>query len=56
MSKFTIPDNKYMQRYKYKLYPTDMEKEFLDRCIDLYRYTYNWAIEEEYNQYDPQSI
>jgi len=29
------------------LYPTESQKEFLDKCIDLYRFTYNWTIEQK---------
>ena len=39
-----IPDGSYMISKKYSLYPTDDQANFLDRCIDLSRYAYNWAI------------
>ena len=30
-----------------KLYPTYEQKEYLDRCIQLYRFVYNWTIEQK---------
>lgn len=44
----------YMHGYKYKLYPTEDQKEKIDQLIDLVRYAYNWGIAKEreiYNQY-----
>ena len=44
----------YMHGYKYKLYPTEEQKDQLDQFIDLFRYVYNWGIgkqEEIYKQY-----
>ena len=34
----------YLVGYKVKLYPTESEKRRLNELIDLYRYTYNWAL------------
>lgn len=38
--------------YKIKLYPTEEQKLFLNRQIELFRYVYNWAIQKEKEQYN----
>ena len=46
--------NTYMHGYKYKLYPTEDQKEKIDQLINLARYAYNWGIAKEreiYEQY-----
>lgn len=37
--------------YKIKLYPTETQKVFLNRQIELFRWVYNWVIEKESSQY-----
>ena len=32
--------------YKVKIYPTDEQKILLNRQIELYRYVYNWSIDQ----------
>jgi len=34
-----------------KLYPTEDQKKYLDRCIELHRFVYNWTIEQYENHY-----
>ena len=34
------------------LYPTEEQKKYLDRCIELHRFVYNWTIEQYQNQYE----
>ena len=40
-----------MRGYRIPIYPTDSQKELIDKYFNLYRYVYNWAIEQERNQY-----
>ncbi len=40
----------YYQGYKYKIYPTESQKALIDRCIELNRFVYNWALEKENEQ------
>ena len=35
-----------MRGYKIKIYPTEDQKEKIDKMISLYRFSYNWAISE----------
>ena len=44
----------YYKGYRIPIYPSDTQAKFIDRCIELSRYVYNWAIdieEENYNLY-----
>ena len=41
----------YYHGYKFRIYPTDSQKEFIRSNINAARYVYNWAIEQEENQY-----
>lgn len=34
------------------LYPTEEQKKYLDKCIELYRFVYNWTIEQKEQQYE----
>ena len=38
-----IDDNIYIKSYKYRLYPTEKQKNLINKYINLYRYVYNWA-------------
>lgn len=42
-----IPEDKYIKTYRAKLYPTENQKNLLDKYINLSRYVYNWALEVE---------
>lgn len=46
-----LNDNEYYQGYRFKIYPTDSQKEFIDKSININRFIYNWALEMEMNQY-----
>lgn len=41
----------YYHGNKFLIYPTKEQKEFIDECIDVARYVYNWAIEQQEKQY-----
>lgn len=45
-------DNLYKKYYKYKIYPNKSQSEFIDKCINLSRYIYNWALDLEIKQYE----
>ena len=45
-----IPDNYWYCGYKIELFPTDSQKEFIDRCIDVSRFVYNWTLDQENKQ------
>ena len=45
-------DTQYYKGHKYKIYPTEEQKQKLDRYIDLYRYVYNWALAKEQEIYE----
>lgn len=41
----TVNDDRYhFIGYKFKLYPTNSQKEFIDKCINTNRFIYNWAL------------
>ena len=46
-----LSSTEYYQGYKYIIYPTELQRELIDRCIELSRYAYNWGLEQEQNQY-----
>ena len=35
-----------------ELYPTEEQKKYLDKSIELYRFVYNWTIEQKEQQYE----
>ena len=41
----------YYHGNKFRIYPTKEQAEFMEECIDVARYVYNWAIEQEEKQY-----
>lgn len=45
-------NTQYYEGHKYRIYPTEEQKQKLDRFIDLYRYVYNWAMAKEKNIYE----
>lgn len=44
-------NTQYYHGYKFRIYPTKEQAEFIDRCIDIARYVYNWALEQQETQY-----
>lgn len=46
----SIPELKagyYWKYYKFEIYPTNSQKEFIDRNIEIVRFVYNWALEQQ---------
>ena len=41
----------YHHGYRIPIYPTDTQAKFIDRCIELSRYVYNWAIDTQEEHY-----
>lgn len=52
LNRVKLGPDEYAKGYKYKLYPTKEQAEFFDKCIDLDRYVYNWAIEQQTKQFE----
>lgn len=44
-------DGKIMWGYKYRIYPRKDQEAFLEKCINVSRYVYNWAYNIEQEQY-----
>ena len=51
LSKKKISKNLWHHGYRIEIYPTPEQKEFLDKCIDISRFIYNWTIEQEELQF-----
>ena len=47
-----ISKDLYYNGYKIQIFPNKDQKEFLDRCIDICRFMYNWTIEQEQIHYE----
>lgn len=45
-----LDQNQYFHRHKYKLFPTVEESMYMDKCIAMNNYVYNWAIDMEKKQ------
>lgn len=43
--------NTYIKGYKFQAYPTEEQKQMINKYIDLYRFVYNWGIAQEEEQY-----
>ena len=41
----------YHHGYRIPIYPTDTQAKFIDRCIELSRYVYNWTIDRQEEHY-----
>lgn len=47
MKNIELTNGYYWNGYKFKIYPTESQKEFIDRNINLSRYVYNWALAKQ---------
>lgn len=45
-------DEFYYKGYKFKLYPTDSQKEFINKCINNCRFIYNWALDKQIEHFE----
>jgi putative transposase len=41
-----------LKAYKYRLYPTESQKEIFLKHIGACRFTYNWALEQKVKAYE----
>lgn len=51
MSTVEIPNDMYLKGYKIRIYPTKEQIKCIENYINLRRYIYNWAINQEYDNY-----
>ena len=47
-----LDKNQYYHGNKVRLYLTDDQANYIDKFIDLSRYVYNWALEQQLKQYE----
>ena len=52
MKQVPLKPGYHWQGYKIKIYPTDEQKEYIDKCIYLSRFVYNWAVEKQEQIYE----
>lgn len=45
-----------MRAYKFRIYPTDEQQEFLSRCFGASRYVWNWALKNIKDNYNHVEI
>lgn len=43
--------NEFVKGYKIQIYPNEEQKEYIDRCIELSAFVYNWALDLENKVY-----
>lgn len=51
---YTIEEGFYRKGYRIKLYPTEEQKSYIDRCIELSAFVYNWTLDtirDNYKKY-----
>ena len=41
----------FKKGYRLEIYPTQEQKQYIDNCIDVTRYVYNWALAKEIENY-----
>ena len=46
-----MSDNTYIRSYKYRIYPTESQRELINTFVNLRRYVYNWGIAREEERY-----
>ncbi len=52
IARYKNKQNTFLKGYKIEIFPTEEQKRYFERCFELTRYVYNWALEQENNQYD----
>ena len=43
--------NCYFEGHRIQIFPTEKQKEYIERTFELTRYVWNWALEQEQNNY-----
>lgn len=51
-----IPKDMYLKAYRYELFPTEDQIQFLDKCFNMKRYIWNWALEKENEQLEKHKV
>lgn len=51
MTLYKSKENTYLKGYKIQIFPNEYQKAYIERCFELVRYVWNWALEIEENQY-----
>ena len=51
MQMYNIPKGTYLKGYKVQIFPNEYQKAYIERCFELVRYVWNWALEKELDQY-----
>lgn len=44
--------NTYYKYQKYRIYPTEEQKQYINYCLNVSRYIYNWALNLQNKQYE----
>jgi len=52
MGKFEIVKNMYMKHHKIRLYPSKEQDIFMQKCIDISRFLYNYGLDKALNLYE----
>lgn len=51
MRLYNSKNNVYFEGHKIEIFPTKEQKEYIERSFELTRYVWNWALEQELNNY-----
>lgn len=49
---FEVKNNMYMKHHKIQLFPNKEQEEFIQKCIDISRFIYNWGLNIAIGQYE----
>ena len=56
MSKKQVEVNKHQYAYKYRLYPTESQKHFIEKHFGCSRFVYNWALGIKNDVYEESKV
>lgn len=51
MKTYKKSNDTYLKGYKIQIFPNEYQKAYIERCFELVRYVWNWALEKEETQY-----
>jgi len=51
MQTYNKPKGTYLKGYKIQIFPNEYQKAYIERCFELVRYVWNWALEKEETNY-----
>ena len=52
MQLYKVKKGTYLKGYKVQIFPNEYQKAYIERCFELVRYVWNWALEKELIQYE----